>query len=52
VFGWLIFGDVPQTSIVIGAGLIVLSGLYIFFRENALKRRQARTANPPLDDIV
>lgn len=52
VFGWLIFGDVPQTSIVIGAGLIVLSGLYIFFRENALKRRQARAVNPPLDDIV
>ena len=52
VFGWLIFGDVPQTSIVIGAGLIVLSGLYIFFRENALKRKQARAANPPLDDIV
>lgn len=38
VFGWLFFGDVPQTSIVIGAGLIVLSGLYIFFRENTLKR--------------
>ncbi|MNL85722.1 hypothetical protein D3C87_2141420 [compost metagenome] len=38
VFGWLFFGDVPQTSIVVGAGLIVLSGLYIFFRENTLKR--------------
>jgi drug/metabolite transporter (DMT)-like permease len=39
IFGWLFFGDVPQTSIVVGAGLIVLSGLYIFFRENTLKRR-------------
>ncbi|KAA3510991.1 DMT family transporter [Agrobacterium rosae] len=52
VFGWLIFGDVPQSSIVVGAGLIVLAGLYIFFRENALKRRQAKSANPPLDDLV
>jgi len=52
VFGWLIFGDVPQSSIVIGAGLIVLAGLYIFFRENTLKRRQAKSANPPLDDLV
>lgn len=52
VFGWLIFGDVPQTSIVIGAGLIVLSGLYIFFRENALKRRLAKPVNPLLDDAV
>ncbi|MFK0206866.1 DMT family transporter [Agrobacterium sp. NPDC090283] len=40
IFGWLFFGDVPQTSIVLGAGLIVLSGLYIFFRENTLKRRR------------
>lgn len=52
VFGWLIFGDVPQPSIVIGAGLIVVAGLYIFFRENTLKRRQAKLASPPLDDII
>ena len=52
VFGWLMFGDVPQTSIVIGAGLIVVSGLYIFFRENALKRRQGKQAREPLSDGV
>ncbi|NTF30654.1 DMT family transporter [Rhizobium skierniewicense] len=52
VFGWLIFGDIPQKSIVIGAGLIVLAGLYIFFRENALKRRQAKAARPPMEDVV
>lgn len=52
VFGWLMFGDIPQPSIVIGAGLIVLSGLYIFFRENALKRRLATAANAPLEDVV
>ncbi|MEJ8310134.1 DMT family transporter [Agrobacterium larrymoorei] len=52
IFGWLIFGDVPQMSIVIGAGLIVLSGLYIFFRENAVKRKQARLADQPIEDLV
>lgn len=52
IFGWLIFGDVPQLSIVIGAGLIVLSGLYIFFRENAVKRKQAKTAVQPIEDLV
>lgn len=52
IFGWLIFGDVPQLSIVIGAGLIVLSGLYIFFRENAVKRKQERTAVQPIEDLV
>lgn len=44
VFGWLFFGDVPQSSIIIGAALIVVSGLYIFFRENALKRRRQLAA--------
>ncbi|WP_313591922.1 DMT family transporter [Agrobacterium cavarae] len=52
IFGWLIFGDVPQLSIVIGAGLIVLSGLYIFFRENAVKRKQAKTTVQPIEDLV
>ncbi|WP_113259749.1 DMT family transporter [Agrobacterium cavarae] len=52
IFGWLIFGDVPQLSIVIGAGLIVFSGLYIFFRENAVKRKQAKTAVQPIEDLV
>lgn len=52
VFGWLMFGDIPQSGIVIGAGLIVLSGLYIFFRENALKRRRATSASAPLEDVV
>ncbi|NTJ41119.1 DMT family transporter [Agrobacterium larrymoorei] len=52
VFGWLMFGDVPQPSIVIGAGLIVVSGLYIFFRENALKRKQAKPVDQPFGDVV
>ena len=39
VFGWLIFGDAPRLSIVLGAGLIVASGLFIFFREQQLKRQ-------------
>jgi len=38
VFGWLVFGDFPSIAKFIGAGLIIASGLYIFFRERALKR--------------
>ncbi len=52
VFGWLMFGDIPRSSIVIGAALIVVSGLYIFFRENALKRKQAKVPDQPLGDVV
>jgi drug/metabolite transporter (DMT)-like permease len=38
VFGWFVFGDFPSTAKFIGAGLIVASGLYIFFRERALDK--------------
>lgn len=38
LFGWMFFGDVPRTSMMIGAVLIVGSGLFIFFREQRVKR--------------
>lgn len=33
LFGLLIFGDVPDGQTLLGAGIIVASGLYILFRE-------------------
>lgn len=44
IFGWAFFGDLPERTIIIGAVLIVISGLYIFFRENALKRKAQASA--------
>lgn len=41
VFGWMFFGDMPRLSMMLGAGLIVASGLFIFFRERQLKKRDA-----------
>ncbi|MBL0375137.1 DMT family transporter [Rhizobium sp. KVB221] len=38
VFGWMVFNDMPSVAMLIGAALIVGSGLYIFFRERALKK--------------
>jgi len=38
VFGWLFFHDVPRMNMLIGAGIIVASGLFIFFREQKLKK--------------
>lgn len=38
LFGWMFFGDIPKASMVIGAVLIVGSGLFIFFREQRVKR--------------
>ncbi len=39
VFGWLVFGDVPRANMMIGAAVIVSAGLFIFFREQQLKRQ-------------
>jgi drug/metabolite transporter (DMT)-like permease len=38
VFGWLVFGDVPQIHVLIGAAIIVGAGLFIFLREQKLKK--------------
>jgi drug/metabolite transporter (DMT)-like permease len=41
IFGWMFFGDAPRMTMMIGAALIIASGLFIFIREQTLKRRQA-----------
>jgi len=45
VFGFAAFGDVPKWNTVIGAVVIMASGLVIFLREQRLSRS---TASPPL----
>jgi drug/metabolite transporter (DMT)-like permease len=36
LFGYFAFGDVPSVATLIGAGIIVAAGLYIFIRERQL----------------
>ncbi|MGC4023742.1 MAG: DMT family transporter [Mesorhizobium sp.] len=36
IFGWLIFNETPRITTIIGAVVIVLSGLFIFLREQQL----------------
>jgi drug/metabolite transporter (DMT)-like permease len=31
--GWLIFGQIPDAAVVLGASIVVLSGLYLLWRE-------------------
>ena len=45
LLGYLIFGDVPDAMMVLGASIIVLSGLYAFYRERI--RHRALAANAP-----
>ena len=48
VLGYFIFGDVPDRYTIIGATIIVASGLYILHRERQL--RLATTAAPNAED--
>jgi drug/metabolite transporter (DMT)-like permease len=38
-FGWLLWGDLPASTTVIGIGLIVCSGMYIAWREHRIGTR-------------
>ena len=33
VWGWLLFGDVPGTAVLLGATLIVASGLFLLWEQ-------------------
>jgi drug/metabolite transporter (DMT)-like permease len=45
IFGYLVFGDVPTPQMLIGSAIIVASGLFIFWREQSLKRNGASHAH-------
>ena len=49
LLGYLVFGDVPDAMMVTGASIIVLSGLYAFYRERKRHRPVAADASglPP-----
>ena len=38
VFGWAFFGDVPDRQILVGSGIIVLAGLFIFHRQKVVRK--------------
>lgn len=38
--GFLVFGDVPDTAMIVGASLVVGSGLYALYRERIVGRRR------------
>ena len=47
IFGWMFFGDVPRLTMMVGAALIIASGLFIFIREQMLKKKQDRPKEVP-----
>jgi len=47
LLGHIFFGDVPSQHVVIGAGIIIAAGFYIFIREQRLARPPAFNEPPP-----
>lgn len=51
LLGYVVFGEVPRAATLLGAAIIVATGLFIVFRERALARAGAREeagqAGPP-----
>ncbi|MBR0966939.1 DMT family transporter [Bradyrhizobium diazoefficiens] len=47
IFGFVVFGDVPQVATIVGAAIIIGAGFYIYLRERDLGRPSA-DVNPPV----
>jgi len=47
LFGYLVFGDVPDAWMLSGAAIIVAAGLFIYLRERRLARRDSAFSEPP-----
>jgi drug/metabolite transporter (DMT)-like permease len=47
--GWFMFGEWPTTAVFAGAGLVILSGMFVLWREHklGLLRPEVQSAGPP-----
>lgn len=56
LWGWLVFGEIPQAVVWLGMTMIAAAGLYVFARERSLAGRaraaQAETGGDQVDRIV
>ena len=44
IYGLAFWGYLPDARTWVGAGIIVLSGLFIIYREHRIRKRQLRAA--------
>jgi drug/metabolite transporter (DMT)-like permease len=47
LFGYLVFGDVPDAAMLIGAAIIIAAGLFILLREQRQARHEPSFSEPP-----
>jgi drug/metabolite transporter (DMT)-like permease len=46
LFGLLLFGELPDAAVLLGASVVAASGLFILYRETALGRRPTASLHP------
>ncbi|MGH6763540.1 MAG: DMT family transporter [Phyllobacterium sp.] len=51
-FGYFIFGQFPDEYTLIGATVIILSGLYVVYRERRLNLQTSAAGNPESEEIA
>ncbi len=44
--GWLMFAHLPDRWTLVGAGIVIASGIYVFSRERSLRRKADGTGRP------
>ena len=47
LFGYTVFGDVPDRLMLVGSAIIIAAGLYIFWREQAVGQPEKTFTPPP-----
>jgi len=49
IIGYLVFGDVPTAHMIVGGAIVIVSGIFIIWREHrlGLERSKARRVTPP-----
>ena len=46
VFGFVVWGDVPSVSLLVGSGIVVATGLFLFLREARLQQSLCAPRRP------
>lgn len=46
LLGWIVFGDLPTFATLIGASLVIVSGMFILYRERQLGGRRSLSDRP------
>ncbi|WP_085901696.1 DMT family transporter [Kiloniella majae] len=47
IFGWIFWDEIPEAHVMLGASIIIASGLYIIYRESRSRNKTVLDSQPP-----